>query len=248
MNTRMHVIIADLSSKQSRQVFETIKKELFILELLLSRFDPEAQTFKINQNAYAKATSLSLDMWEILALCDKYKEQTLGYFDICYTGKNNVLSRFELDIHQRTIKLLHKEVFIDFGAIGKGIALQSVSKILEANSIENALVSFGESSVLTKGKHPNGDYWPFAFQHKTGISQKLQLNDDALSISGLQNGKGHIINPKTGALIDEDITIAVRSENPIEAEVLSTALIAAPKDLHPGILSKFKLKHVISNE
>ena len=49
-----------------------------------------------------------------------------------------------------------------------------------------------------------------------------------MSTSGNRMAGGHIINPRDGQLVTGHRTLSVTNSNAVEAEVLSTALLAVP--------------------
>jgi thiamine biosynthesis lipoprotein ApbE len=58
----------------------------------------------------------------------------------------------------------------------KGYALRAVAHILQENSVHNALISMGNSSVLATGKHPNGTGW------SVGMYPTLAKKDTAITL------------------------------------------------------------------
>nr|WP_321407071.1 FAD:protein FMN transferase [uncultured Carboxylicivirga sp.] len=251
MNTRMDVVFWGNDYSLHCKVFEEIKKKTIDLEKVLSRFDSQADTYYLNQNAHKEEIKVSSILFKVIESCIEFKNLTNGYFDVCYQSRMNedLTERNDLQLNYNTsgIRFLNDNIKLDFGAIGKGIALDHVRNILKLYGIENALVSFGESSVLTIGRHPFGEYWPFSFQSQNGINEELQLTNDCISISGLHNGMAHIKNPNTGELCQSKRTVCVVTDDPISAEVLSTAIIAAPIKEHSQILENFKVRKVLYN-
>jgi len=249
MNTRMDVILWGDGQEKMESVFCSITACAEQLEKTLSRFNPDAETYLLNQalqNGAAFKTCAVLT--EVLAKCEQYFQMTKAYFDVCYQNRTTSSIWPILFNADGTCRSIQGGIQIDFGAIGKGIVLQEVDTILKNNCIENALISFGDSSILTRGKHPHGEYWPFAFQNNMGIDAVLELNNDCLSISGLHNDVAHIVNPINQQLITEPLGVCVQTDNAMDAEVLSTALIAAPKNQHEEILAAFDIKKLLYSD
>jgi len=138
---------------------------------------------------------------------------------------------------------------IDLGGIGKGYALERITKYCIANRITNALLSFGDSSITTIGTHPHGPYWPIGIQNgysSGSLLHTFKLRNNSLSTSGntpnnkLKFGdKGHILNPLTGEFQTESKTVSVALTSPVDVEVLSTALFIASENDKSVILSRF---------
>lgn len=77
-----------------------------------------------------------------------------------YSQVNNM----ELNEELSTIVFSSKNVKADFGCFGKGYALEKINNILGISPIKNAFVSFEESSITVKGKHPLGTNWQIAIK------------------------------------------------------------------------------------
>jgi len=247
MNTRMDIILWGETKEVSDEVYNSIKQTVNSLELVLSKFNPIAETYRLNQNAIHQPFIASSALFSTLHDCFNYFDKTKGYFDVAYQFKgksNGALSDFiKLDVFNQSVSFKNNNIELDFGGLGKGIALKQVDEILSQYCISNACISFGESSILTRGSHPYGDYWPFSFQEASGIQRSLKLNNVFLSISGLHNGAKHIYCNGTKSI--NTFTVCIRADNPVEAEVLSTALVAAPEDVHNSIIKNFKSKEII---
>lgn len=126
------------------------------------------------------------------------------------------------------------DAIIDFGAAGKGIALDSVKSYLETQQAERAVVSVGGSILLygegdfTVGvRNPYGDSADYVMT--------LTLPAGCVSTSGSyeqcfeENGKTyhHILNPETGYPVDNSVvSVTVISENGLLSDALSTACFA----------------------
>lgn len=128
------------------------------------------------------------------------------------------------------ITLTDKSAVIDFGASGKGIALDSIRNYLDTRETDRAVISVGGSVLLYGGgdftvgiKNPfgGGDY-----------AAKLTVNQTCVSTSGSyeqcfeENGKRyhHILDPKTGFPAESGvISTTVISESGLLSDALSTA-------------------------
>lgn len=267
MNTRFEALFWGLGYEIGERAFHHIKQELSLLEKTISRYDVHSELYSLNQSAFNQHVEVSLLLWNALRVGVAYRYLTHAYFDISmgnlYQSVKNG-QQFENNQHlhienpiifnhdDQKIRFSDPNVSVDFGGMGKGLALKTADDILERYGIQNAFVSFGESSVLTRGKHPHGDYWPFALNNSFGIEKEWHLNNSSVSVSQskIRNHKtAHIINPMSFEPVSEQLTVLVQAQNPIDAEVLSTALIVAPRSEHHKILDNFKVSDVfISNQ
>jgi len=259
MNSVLDLVLIEVSEATATEICRTVKQDMFRLGRLLSRFDQEGETFAVNQTAQHRWTSVSDELWDILQECECFKKQTLGYFNIGlghFKGKAgatlNSLTKdgvgftkpqIEYDRESRSIRFANHFTSLDFGAIGKGFVLKKLKATLDDFGIANCFVSFGGSSILTKGKHPSGNAWPVSFRECKENKQIFHLNDHAVSISGARQGREqcyHIVNPNTLKSETSNRLVVVQDVCPVRAEVLSTALVAANEGEFDEITSQFK--------
>ena len=252
-----------------------ILNELERIEQKFSRYNEQSEIFRINQLAATEPVSTDSETIALLSICKEYYIKTNKLFDITVGKLTNIADQakedhdspstpedvnFEfvnslgadkiiLDVKASTVRFLNPMLAIDLGGIGKGYALEKIRHYCKENRIMNALISFGDSSITTLGKHPHGDYWPIGMQHAftSGIPiQTFKLNDSCMSTSGntpnnrLKFGaNGHIINPLTGEFQKDSKTITIVTNSPVDAEVLSTSLFIAGDIDKAEILSRF---------
>lgn len=248
MNTRMDVVLWGAERDIMEQVFCIIQSQTKSLEKILSRFDPDAEVATVNSLAVEREQALSPMLWSIFTESLQFTQTTLGYFNVVRSSERLLVeddfNSLILNPENKSVFFSHKDIFIDFGGIGKGYALRYASHVLEKYKIENALLSFGESSVLTRGAHPLGDFWPFALTCSDGIQCVLELNDGALSISGLHNGDAHITDPVNGKWVYSKQYACVCDPDPVKAEAYSTALYIANEEKRAHIEKSSNLKKV----
>lgn len=269
MGTRLDVVLTGIPRDEAEAVAGRVFDRIRELESTLSRFRPDGETGRLNRLAAAAPVTVSPFLRDLLVACRRFHDGTDGAFDIALTP---LLRRHRLPENERTddnlrealaasgtdrivvdpqgctVRFAHPATEIDFGAVGKGIALDAIRPMLVEAGIANALVSFGESSILALGRHPYGEHWEIGIRHPVtdAVAHTVRLRDTALSVSGLRrithdnvtDLQGHIVEPGTGRLVARPVTVAVSSGSAFEAEVLSTALIAAGTAA-PGFLHRF---------
>jgi thiamine biosynthesis lipoprotein ApbE len=259
MHTRFEMVVWGIDTKISEIAFKEAVESTHQLELVLSFYDQNSETFKLNSTGFHNKVKVSKQLWNYLLMANTYADKTHSFFNVALGNVYNKLKKngwvdlkepkafselVKLDFEDESIKLLEPDVAIDFGGIGKGIALKETERILQKFNIENVFVSFGESSILTKGRHPHGKYWPFSLKVEHADFE-IKLKNDAVSISNAKqwvNGENrlHIINPQNYNSLTNEKMVIVQSSDPIDAEVLSTALVASPTENHKAILENFK--------
>ena len=240
MGTRIDVLLFGDNSSQLENVWECMEMELRRFEKLLNRFDPESEVANINKYAHFSKFNLSDELWDIMLDCRQYYEKTDGFFDITHSNFEKIV--FFDKTHD--ILLDKYGMILDFGGYAKGYALKYVRKALREAGVERALVNFGNSSVLALGAHPYSDSWPICLDDLSIINgqSSFLLNDASLSVSGNTSSlKPHIFNPKTGELIGGAKLVAIVAEDPLDAEVLTTAWIASDYHHKPEWMLTFNL-------
>ena len=266
MGTRMDIVFWGLERRFAHLVFQELFNKVNWLESVYSRFDENSTIYQINASAGIRPVEISEEVYAVLNRCKHYHALTNGIFDVTFlplTAANRSIKRnnktqeasfeqvhrktgmdkLQLDPDSSTAYLEVKGMSIDLGGIGKGIALESIDQILSAKGINHAFISFGESSILAKGRHPYGNCWKLGIRHIDDNSRNVysfDLKDSSLSTSGIHSKESKdIINPKNGTSPDTISTISVVSKSPSDAEVLSTSLLLTGKKETAEILNNF---------
>lgn len=233
MGTRFDIILCGKEENLAIEIWSQIVILLKELYGKLNRFDKCSDVSLINQYAYYNPVKVSDCIFRILMDCQRYFEATGGLFDITL----NDFSQVKLNKKEQTVFFSSNNTYIDLGGFAKGFAIEKIKEILITNNVEDAFVDFGNSSILAMGSHPNGNSWRVSilnsFNQKT-VLDELELIDQSLSSSGnAYNHTMHIKNTKTGEFTHERKMVSVISENAVEAEVISTALmIATPEEIN----------------
>ena len=134
---------------------------------------------------------------------------------------------------------------IDLGGVAKGYISHKLAKHMEKKGVKHAIINLG-GNVVTIGEKPGGESWNIGIQDPNGEGQEIlgatKAKDEAIITSGVyerkfeENGKTyhHIIDPKTGYPVDNDIegvTIKASSENAGLCDAYSTiCLLMGVKD------------------
>ncbi|HEY9839952.1 MAG: FAD:protein FMN transferase [Candidatus Sericytochromatia bacterium] len=125
---------------------------------------------------------------------------------------------------------------LDFGGIGKGLALDAGATWLRGQGVRVAALDAGGSSMVFMGApeaSPRG--WPVLLRDG---SRLLWLKDRALASSGddqqffVQNGirYGHILDPRSGWPVPARAGVTVIGRDATSTDALSTALMVLPHD------------------
>ncbi|MBD3288489.1 hypothetical protein GF337_06755 [candidate division KSB1 bacterium] len=282
MGTRCDVVLPGIKNSTADYLYSKIYDEIVRLENKLSHFMPVSDVSYINENASDQEILIDDELFDLIEKCLEFSEKTDGRFDISilpllelwqsdqqneirknpeqreidYALEKSGYRHILLNEHKSSIAFDHPGVKIDLGGIGKGVALEKVDELLSQYDVQNAFISFGESSIMVKGNHPCGESWRVGIQHvyQPGVSiHTFELKDMSLSTSGMRSLQGsneieqrfHIIDPCTGHMVRDQKTISVTSSSAVEAEALSTALMTSDIDNARRILQQFPECHAI---
>ena len=141
---------------------------------------------------------------------------------------------------------------VNFGAIGKGFALDCMAATLRREAARRALLSAGRSSVLAVGGRGRG--WPIDVGPALAsrVAARLWIREGAVGTSGAGEqfievaGRryGHVIDPRSGRPAAGVLGASVVTSTAADADALSTAFFIGGPDLarrycaaHPGTLA-----------
>ncbi len=240
MGTRFDMLLVDMPRENALKVWEQSVNEIIQTERIASRFDPESEVSLINSSEPLSCIYVSDELRDMLTTAAGYHSRTDLLFDI--TLGQSPFPQFDSN---GALNISNRGCHIDFGGFAKGYALKRVAAILAGHDVKSAFVDFGNSSILAIGSHPNGDSWwvsvPDPF---TGREiYQFRLRDTSLSISGnTPMYNTHIIDPRTGQWECGKKISAVMTDDPLDAEVLSTTWMLAGTDQRNVIATHFDIK------
>jgi thiamine biosynthesis lipoprotein len=262
------------------------------IEAQLTVFRDTSAVVQLNRSAARAPVRVDDDLFELVRQCDRLHQETECAFDItsmslsrCWgflrragrlpdaeeiasarrtVGMRHVTTSFE----QRTIFFEQPGVELNFGAIGKGWALDRIADLLGAGGVSRALLSAGRSSVRAVGPARQSAHefssarkdarsgWPIDLR-SPAVDRPLahvRLRSGALGTSGAGeqffeiDGKryGHVIDPRTGWPAEGALSVSVIAREAALADALSTAFFVGGIDLakrycsrHPSVLVVF---------
>jgi thiamine biosynthesis lipoprotein len=142
-----------------------------------------------------------------------------------------------IDENNKTVYLADPYMSLDAGGIGKGYAVEVVSRLLRDRGIEGYLIAAGGNIETVGGKEGGGNWTvgienPLASDEEEAYKHILELKDLAVVTSGSYqrfytvNGVRyhHIIDPVTLYPKNTFVLITVVSDYSAKADALSTAL------------------------
>jgi thiamine biosynthesis lipoprotein len=133
----------------------------------------------------------------------------------------------------RTVRFTRRGVGLDFGGIGKGIALDAAAAVLSGYGAVSARLDFG-GQVLFVGRAPR-EGWRLDLSDPADRERGVEVltvregsvstsGNQERSVAGASGPSGHILDPRTGRPAPFDGIVVVRSDDATSADALSTAL------------------------
>ncbi len=160
-------------------------REVRRIEKLISSWDENSQTSKINKSAGLLPVKVDRELFDLIKRSLRISELTNGAFDISFASIEKLwkfdgsmsepppqkiisasISKINfrnivLNDEESTVFLKEKGMKIGFGGIGKGYAAEQAKKIMIETGIKNGVVS-AAGDLTTWGKRANGKIWDIA--------------------------------------------------------------------------------------
>lgn len=236
MGTKLDLLTVGADRQTVQEVWDRICAKGAQLEKMLSGNDPSGELGRFHAGRRLAHSPISEELCHILETALDYRLPTCCLYDVTL-GKSGLV-----DLNTENCTLSLYGATLDFGGFRKGWLLEYCRQELLSAGVGTAFVDFGSSVILGIGKHPYGDAWKVSLTNpfsRIPLSE-VSLCDRALSISANGPGfTGRIIDPKTGLPCDRRRLTAVTSPDPVEAKVLSTALMLASDDEVERMKSRF---------
>ena len=233
--------------------------EVDAIEAALTWFRDTSELSRVNREAALGPVAVGPFMAGILALCRELHAATGGAFDPASTALSRCwgflerqprlpaeddlararassgMDKVVLDEAARSVHFSAPGVELSFGAVGKGYALDRVSRSLQDRGLSRALVSAGGSSQRGWGPQE----WELTLEPARREIGRLRFADAALATSGAgeqyfeADGRryGHVLDPRTGWPAEGVRSATVVASEAAVADALSTAFLVAGPEL-----------------
>lgn len=270
MATRFEIALFGEDTARLRAAGEEALDEIHRVEALLNWRQPASPLAWINHHAGHEPVRVNGELFALLRRCQEYFQLSGGAFDItlgplirAWEGQTNGreaadsaelaaareacgMQHLELDAASQTIRFLRPGMRLEFGAVGKGYALELAAESLRDAGIDSALLHGGTSTVYALGRPPDENAWKVAIEYPPDASQEgppptlavVDLRDTAMSVSAVwgriyrigADRYGHVIDPRTGRPTQRALLSVFISEDATETDALSTALLTDGPD------------------
>lgn len=202
-----------------------------------NRHDPQSEVARINRAAAAGPVQVDHELAWLLALGQSAFDLTSGAFDLaCGRGAGappGSWREVRFDPSARTIAFTSERPQLDFGAIGKGYALDRAAELVREQGITIGLLHGGTSSVLALESDSSAAAgWPIELADPWSAAAAIgsvALRQQALSCSfvfpSAQEHASDLIDPRTGDVLAAQAGCVALASSATEAEILSTAVL-----------------------
>lgn len=237
--------------------------EVDAIEAALSWFRDTSELVALNRAAAAGPVTVGPNLFELLRLCRELHALTGGAFDPASTALSRAwgflerrprlptdealaqaracsgMDKVVLDEAARSVRFKRPGVELNFGAVGKGWALDRIAFSLRERGLARGLLSAGGSSQRAWGERA----FELALEPGRRPLGRLFLRDAALATSacGEQHFEaagrrfGHVLDPRGGWPAAGVQSASVVTTDAAAADALSTALLVAGAALAQSI-------------
>lgn len=263
MGTEFVVVAYLPCDEMDGAMFSALTQDIFeqvdMLESHISNWREDSDIAALNRAAGSHAVSVHRDVLELLRYAGDIYKRTNGAFDVTVgplldlwgfyrkegefpapealeAARRRVgFSAVSWDMEAGTAKLDHPEMNIDFGGIGKGMAVDRMANMLRSNNVHRAAIHSGSSSMRLLDAPPNSAGWTVRIRHPYNEVDEpidtIELVNASISTSaGYENwveldGKkySHIFDPRTGLPVEGILSTSAIAATGVESDALSTA-------------------------
>jgi thiamine biosynthesis lipoprotein len=253
-------IVLPLGTPSAHELADLGLDEIDRLEQQMTVYRDDSEVSLINAVAAVHPVVVEENLFDLFVRCRELHRETRGAFDIAvgaiikqwgfYRRQGRMpsleerrtalassgMARVQVDLEKKTIAFDRPGVELNLGSVGKGYALDRVTRLLFRDAgLRCGLLHGGHSSVYALGAEL-GDArgWSVGLRDPENPDVRLgcfRLRDRALGISAtthqyfVHEGRkfGHILDPRTAWPAEGIATAAVTAPTAAEADALATA-------------------------
>lgn len=211
MGNRFEITVVAEKEDWAQQKIALAIDEIKRIERLLTTFDDNSQTSRVNQLAGIAAVKVDREVFELIRRAIKISALTDGAFDITYGSVDKSLWNFDrsmahlpapavaksmirlinyrnifLDETNSTVLLKEKGMRIGFGGIGKGYAAEMAKALLKSEGVASGIVN-ASGDLTAWGTQANGKPWTIGIADPDNAQlpfSYMNITDVAVATSG----------------------------------------------------------------
>ena len=258
MGTTLRICCFAASSESAQRAMEAAFAEVRRLDALLSTYSESSEVSRLNRVAGSTAGPASAGLVELLARSLELSRATAGAFDpamgplvqlwrqaerkgaapgeAAISAARAVCGSAQIDMDAAAGRagLRSAGAALDFGAIGKGHALDRAADAMRTHGVTRALLDFGgqllaldpppgQAGWLIEVRDPRSDAAPLARLRLARASIATTADDQrGLMIEGRRIS--HVVDPRSGRPAEGTLSVSVVADSAATADALSTAI------------------------
>jgi thiamine biosynthesis lipoprotein len=224
MATTFQVRVAGEERGYAAQAARTLFDLTDRLEGWLSRFRDNSEVSQIASLAPGESLRLGESVFACLEIARAMEAATRGAFSISAAVRRTqtALPSWTLTRADLSIRCDGGRLEFDLGAIGKGFALDRMAEELADWDCPAFLLVAGGSSILAGAPPPEMPGWSIGLGDDNA-GQRFWLTNCSLSGSGVGVQGDHILDPRTGAPVQQRARAWALASTAAESDALSTA-------------------------
>ncbi len=194
MGSRFNFTIVAKEEKSANAYIDEAVAEVKRIEKLISSWDKDSETSKINKNAGIEPVKVSVELYDLIERAIQISKITDGAFDISYAALDNIW-RFNISMdyipsdlqiansvnkigykniilnkEAQTVYLSKEGMKIGFGAIGKGYAADKVKELLKSKGVIAGIIN-ASGDLTTWGTQVSGKKWMVGITNPLDVSK-----------------------------------------------------------------------------
>lgn len=252
--------------KATRKAAEDIITRLQSLHNRIDLWNEKSELSRLNEKAFKEPFGCTDEMWKLLRISRTAYRETGGAFDVTigplmemwgfYEKKNKWpqkqriqrnleavgFNHIQLVSKTQNVRFDHPEIYIDFGGLAKGYALDLAVEKAEEYGIDQGIINLGGNIACLAEPPPGKAAYNIGIRNPLKPSELLRKVDVTgcfISSSGnYENyleieGKrvGHIVDPRTGYPVEEIAGTSVIAKQGITSDIYSTAVFVEGKSM-----------------
>lgn len=253
MGTSLAIEVTAASRPEALGASEAAVRAVKAVEARLSTWIDESELARLNAAPVGAVTTISAELRDDLALCERWWRATDGAFDPNLgalvnawdlRGEGRVPSNSELDrarsagnfaqgfaISSAGVVRMRALAQLEEGGFGKGVGLDAALHALRELGVQRAILDLGGQVAALRG--PHSVRWSIAHPDERGRAVLAwEFSGGSIATSGNSERSrdvagtriGHLLDPRTGAPADDFGSVSVWAASAADADVLSTAL------------------------
>jgi len=210
MGSRFDIAVVADDAASGNEYIDAAIDEISRIEKLISSWDPNSQTSRINKNAGQKPVVVDTELYQLIERALNISKMTDGAFDISYASMDRIW-KFDgsmtkmpskdiiaasvakvgfvnvlLNKENKSVFLKNKGMKIGFGAIGKGYAADKAKALLQAKGVQAGIIN-ASGDLNAWGMQPDGTEWKVAITNplnKEKVFAWMPIKNSSVVTSG----------------------------------------------------------------